>query len=263
MVVGCHHADAAQAATRWQKPAEGVPPTPSMKRLSQRFAAVGPDFLVVNAAVSRQGSVAVPFQVLTHDGRKLRAIGDQSRPNLQNDGGRRAQHKMAPSGPASFWAVPMFGDYRIERWTVEGRRDRYFQRQADWFVSLPMEGISGGALQRDPPISLVEAVWEDKVGLLWVVIRVSDRRGKGPTETLKTPEGAVRVPIDADRTYDSIIEVLDPSDGTLVASKRVDELLTRKIGVGRIGHIREDPNGFAVVHVLELRLDRPLARARK
>ena len=226
------------------------------------IVAVGPDLLVVNASINDRESVGLPFHVFTHDGRKLRDIGDRSRPYL-GAGGQRAWHRIAPSGPASFWAVPVVGDYRIERWTIEGRRDQYFQRQSDWFGALPKEGISGSILAHDPPISLVEAIWQDAAGLLWVVTRVVDRRGRGPTQALKTPEGTVNVPADADRTWDSIIEVLNPADGTLVASKRVDELLTRQIGQGRIAHIRDDPNGFAVVRILQLQLAPPIPKTRR
>ncbi len=220
------------------------------------MVAVGSSHLVVNAGASNRESVGLPFHTFTHDGRKLRDIGDRSRPFL-GAGSQQTWHRIAPSGTTAFWAVPVVGNYRLERWTIDGVRDRYFQRKADWFRAIPKEGVAGSILAHDPPISMIEAVWEDGAGFLWVIARVGDQRGKAPTQELKTAEGSVRVPVDGDRTYDSVIEVLDVENGTLVASKRVDQLLTRQIGQGRIGHIRDDPNGFAVVRILELQLARP------
>jgi hypothetical protein len=226
------------------------------------IAAVGPGLLVVNAATSDRESVGLPFHIYAHDGRKLRDIGDRSRPYL-GAGGQQAWHRIAPAGATAFWAAPVVGNYRIERWTVEGLRDRYFQRKADWFGAMPKEGIAGSILAHDPPISLIEAIWQDAAGLVWVVTRVVDRRGRGPTQELETPEGKVKIPADPDRTWDSIIEVLDLAEGTLVATKRVDELLTRPIGQGRIAHIRDDRNGFAVVRILQLQLAPPNPKTRR
>lgn len=218
------------------------------------MVAVGPSDLVINATIRDRESVGMPFHLLDHSGRKVGAIGDRTRSYLQ-DGGRRSLHRLAAAQAGGFWAAPVFGNYRLERWTAAGRREAYLQRVARWFVPMPdhvSETMDPVIL--DPPVSTIDGVWEDVRGLIWVVARTRDSRGPGPTETIRTPEGPAKVEANIDLSWDSVVEVIDPERAVVVASQRFDQLLVAAVGGGYVLHVREQKDGGIRLEVLRLTL---------
>jgi hypothetical protein len=213
--------------------------------------------ILSNAMIADRETVGLPFHLFRRDGYRFKAIGDGSRPFLRPSD-IRFVHRIAPAAAGGFWAAPLFGEeYRIERWTLRGERDIYLRRTPGWFVPLPalLSGVDVSSI--DPRPTAISGLWEDSEGFVWVVLHVADpRRTTAPIKTLRTPEGDFPVPADPDLSWDSIVEVIDPSRRALVASQRFDEVLSRPMGNGRIGADRERPDGSWVVRVLQLRLAR-------
>jgi hypothetical protein len=70
-------------------------------------------------------------------------------------------------------------------------------------------------------------------------------------------EGSVGYIIaDLDRAFDTVIEVIDPARGLLVASRRVDQALAFNVGGGRVGRVRSLASGAVVPEIWSLVLHR-------
>ena len=209
--------------------------------------------VLANASRPDRETIGLPFHLFDRTGVFLGAIGDRSRPFFSTSS-YTIVHRIAPT-KTGFWSVPAFGNYLIEHWSQDGKRTMLLRRTPNWFVTLP-QGLSGkNPFTTDPPVSVVEGLWEDSKGLLWVMIRTADpARHEVPAETVRTPEGNVSVPGEPDRVSDTIVEVIDPKAGILLVSQRFDQLFIRSMKGGRIAHIRENSNGIIAVEILELRL---------
>lgn len=110
---------------------------------------------------------------------------------------------LAVSRDGAFWAASPIR-YRIERWDREGNLLGVMQRETDWFTFEPDRERQTASV----PQYRVNGLFEDEGGLLWVHIwRYRSQGGR------LDPDPATRT---------SIIEVIDPAAGTLVASSRLD-----------------------------------------
>ena len=72
------------------------------------------------------------------------------------------------------------------------------------------------------PFPLVEGLWEDENGLVWTVVRDAD------VDWVPPPRANEYRPVDReqyDRTYDWVLEVVDPGSGRVLTSRRFDEAL--------------------------------------
>ena len=130
-------------------------------------------------------------------------------------------------------------DYQIERWDREGNLLTIFQRETEWCPPEPIdsEGRPVGRYQ-----SCVTQMWEDDDGFLWVL----GFTVKGKFEALNPLPGTVA----------SIIEVLDPSTGTLVAASHIDGRLTIPAMGGFFHSVNlEDPEGLVYAETWTARLN--------
>lgn len=197
--------------------------------------------LVAMASISDRASVGLPFHVFRRDGLRLRAIGDPRRPYTPE---RLIffTHEVAPSRRGGFWAVPMYGEYRIEHWTAAGSRDGYLLRRPDWHTAL-RSGV-GNLDSMDPPPTSHWGIAETEDGLLWVLSQVGDPdRRNAPLDTLRTIEGQFVVPADGDRSWDSVVELIDPVRGVVIAARRFDMRFVGILPSGKIIRVNGTERG--------------------
>lgn len=213
--------------------------------------------LIAMADISDRASIGLPFHIFRRDGMRLSAIGDQRRPHT-DERGMFFTHRLVPSRRGGFWAVPMWGEYRVEHWTAAGVRDVYLLRQPDWHTLLHSTvGPAGNAETMDQPPTSHWGVAETADGLLWVLSRVADPgRRNAPLDTLRTVEGQFVVSGDGDRSWDSVIELIDPVRGTVVASQRFDLRFVLLLPSGKVVSAKETESGIQI-QVSGLSLSRP------
>ncbi|NOT08888.1 MAG: 6-bladed beta-propeller [Gemmatimonadales bacterium] len=212
--------------------------------------------LLANALVSDRQTIGLPFHLFRRDGNRYAAAGDRSRPYIHTENYRLA-HRVTPAAAGGFWSVPRIGDYHLEYWNALGKREAHFRSSPDWFVELPPDIGLRDPFKLDPPVSMIEAIWEDRSGLVWVVTRVADpKRHLARQDTVRTPEGKAVVPSDLDRTSDSIIEVIDPRTHRVMAWHRFDEYLHFAVGGGRVANVRTRPDGFVTIRIMNVSLVR-------
>lgn len=161
---------------------------------------------------------------------------------------RRMRRRMSASADGLI-AVSHNTEYAVEIWNASGEHLRTLTRAVDWFP--PYESGSGGE-----PRATLYAVRVDSEGRVWTLVQVPDANWRDAPElpssarALATGEPPPPPPPSAlDRRYDSIVEVIDPETGRLLASSRVDPMLTQLLPDGYAASYRQDEIGNPFVDI--------------
>ena len=125
---------------------------------------------------------------------------------------------IANAGQGRIWSA-WSNRYVVEQWDTAGKWLQQLERRTDWFPSWTVEPAD--APFGSPPMPVLSAVAQDSTGLLWTFTTVADSRWR----RRPTPSTTATV-TNYDDIYDTVIEVLNPRTGRLVASTRVGERLT-------------------------------------
>ena len=145
--------------------------------------------------------------------------------------------------------------YLIEAWTANGELRRVIIRQPAWFEEWTRHPLSGA----ERPRTRIRTIFEDEAGLLWVILRVPDRRWRpDPAARPGVESGGVPTYAAVPRYEDSIVEVIDPRTGALLISKRFDEAFADDMsgGHGYLETQRETSLGVPRVTIWKPRLVR-------
>ena len=181
--------------------------------------------------------VGLPLHRLAADGSWQRSFGSATgvyRPDVPLIMSRT----IAPAEAGSLWAAPVSA-YEIERIeSMTGRVTRRLQRSVAWFPDGRHPGFVASAADRPPPPLLV-ALRQDAAGYLWVAIAVPDRAWRSQVELDRRGHGyRIR---DEQGYYDTILEVIEPSTGSLLASTRVDAYIRHFVDDAHVGTVIEHP----------------------
>jgi len=138
---------------------------------------------------------------------------------------------LAAADSGRVWAAHL-SRYRLERWTLDGARDRAIARVAPWFTPPATVRPLG---PDSPPRPQLLAVHQDAAGRLWTLARVADPAWRTTLRRVADRRGrAAYAAADLERLVDTVVEVFDPACGRLLASQRAPGLLARFIGDGHI-----------------------------
>lgn len=119
---------------------------------------------------------------------------------------------MAPAADGGVW-VAYPNRYEIELWSADGRLRRTLVRDASWF--RPWSAESNRDPRRQRPRPAIVGIRQDAAGRLWVSMRIADPRWT-PAPRVVGEEGTIQPP-EADRLFDTLVEVIDPASGRLIA----------------------------------------------
>lgn len=184
-------------------------------------------FYLVTGAEATPRSVGKLFHLLDSAGNVVGRFGEPDRGNELPS--VVVPLCLARSRDGTFWTADR-DRYRISRWDREGNLLEVIRRESAWFAFEADREKRRAAV----PQYRVDGLFEDEGGLLWVHVRGY------------RSEGGRLDPDPATRT--SIIEVIDPVAGTLVAASRMDGV-TRFSAMGGFyqTETREDPTTFLKV----------------
>ena len=173
-------------------------------------------------------------------------------PVVAGDGGY--MRHLAIDDAGQIWSTNRFGAPRIRQYTPDGTL------VAEWVADAEGEPPSftyGDPENGVPPSQQVFGAWVAD-GLVWVLSVVPDERWK---TGLRKVEGRVRIFYTLDDSvlaYDGLLEVFDPAQGTVLASRRVDGVDAELVlGAGLLGQLRRDDLGWSFVDVRRVRLINP------
>ena len=205
--------------------------------------------IVAAMNISSFRTPSLPLHVIGKDGKMERSFGAENRAYRREDA-HLLWRWIAPAGNEGVWAVHP-AKYVLELWNFSGQKVGELERSVSWF--RPHDG----SLDKPnaPPKPVIMDIRMDSTGKLWVIAHVADQNwtsGLGTVRGLYNRQ--VRGVADANKYWDSIIEVIDPVAGTLVASQRFDQIL-RWIGESAYASAyRQDATGVPFIDVFRVSL---------
>lgn len=175
----------------------------------RKYFLAGDGRLVTHAAVGTPQCFGLPLQVLAPNGSVERCFGGDGGV-IRRDRPHSRMRQVADAGEGLIWSARV-NRYEIELLDTLGHVQRLIVRDADWFE--PWERDAPGAFVTEPPRPRVMGV-AARGDLVLVFALVANKHWSPP------PPGSSRALTAAslDRHHDSILELLDPMDGTLKAS---------------------------------------------
>jgi len=198
--------------------------------------------LLIGDIIETPELMGIPVHIYGQDGRRVRSFGSSSTgpQGFQYSGGQRA---VSYTRANRIWVNP-YGQSRLELWDTAGVHVKSFVQNAPWLE--PWSRAVPGAPFRVRPKARVIGVHEDSAGRLWVIGRLPERDWR-PVEDTRAYE----------LVYDSVVEVIDPASGKLLASKRferADQLFYYFISEDLVFARRVMENGVPVIDIWRLTL---------
>jgi hypothetical protein len=191
----------------------------------------------------------LPFLLVDAHGLLVRTIGidDSASNSIQSP------RQLVRGRDGTFWTMPSSYGWRLEHWDTAGHPLGVIERMPAWY---PRYGTyAAGSRQQAPSPTLIGA-WFDGAGRLWVMGRAADphwARGLGPAVADRDGPGATV--INPDKAYDTVIEVLDPITGTLLADTRFDMAYVLGGEPGMVMRVTRNPDGWKRVELLRVAFD--------
>lgn len=152
---------------------------------------------------------SLPWWLLDHDGTVIRRVGS-------SDSLVPSPRRIIAGQGRTVWTVAMTHRFRLDQWDLYGNHLQQFSTAPAWFVEHD-EMRSPGLDQ--PPLAAVQDAWVDTDGRIWIVGKVADpewREGLGASV-----DGTAPI-VNADRFYDTVVEVHDGKTGEVLSEGRFD-----------------------------------------
>ena len=159
-----------------------------------------------------------------------------------------------PTGAAE--GTSHWKQYVIELWDADGNTLTILERRVPWFT--PLTGPEPAPqFESDPPFHpYMLDLSEDEGGRIWVLVRVPDANWRSGIRRGDTPDGpGGLIMVDPDKVYGTIIEVINPTDGIVLASQRLDNNLHGFSDNTHVHGYRENAQGVPTIGVLRMDLD--------
>lgn len=158
---------------------------------------------------------------------------------------------LAAAGDGGVWSAPR-SRYEVHKWTGRGEHVESLHRRPSWFAEESPRHVGSRNI---PPPPVVAAIQEDREGLLWVFLRIPAENWRlGWT---RTPIGVKEYPvelIDVERLYDTMIEVIDPGAGVVLARERLNGYLISVTDHRQLSIYADGPDGNPVIRIVDVTL---------
>lgn len=202
--------------------------------------------------------IGLPLHHVNHSGVITRSFGSETgvyRPDVPY----LDRRSITANGPRTIWSA-YHTQYLLEQLdVVSGNITGRIERVTPWFP--PNFKPRTGPKDPDKPEPFLSRIEQGSDGLLWVLTMVPDRNWEDAVGR-RTPENHDHVSIiDNDGYEDSIIEVLDPRSGQLVASHRFDRSVSL-FGPGFVGAVTTSDDGRVRLETWRITLSRTGGRSR-
>lgn len=219
---------------------------------------------VANGSIATDASVGHPLHVFDANGALRRSFGEVAGQNTLPGFYYRRMRALGRAGANTFWAC-LPNRYEVQLWSIEGKMLRTLRSTPSWFTPWERDPTQQADVAR--PLSHLKAVHQDSAGLLWLMFQVPDAHWQ-PSRTAGTSAGRVGADSHAhiDETaipllskgkyYDTIIEVVEPTTGALVASQRFDQLFHPFLADGSVSRYEANAGGQLSLVVSQLSLDK-------
>jgi hypothetical protein len=184
----------------------------------------------------------LPWFLLDNTGNVIRQVGE-------SDALVPSPRRIIAGQDGTVWTIAMTHQWRLEQWDMIGNRLKQFTAAPSWFT--PHDALTAPGPDR-PPQAAVQDGWVDTDGRLWIVGKAPDpdwREGVGPTV-----DGAAPI-TDADRAYDTVVEVRDGTTGALLAEARFDGAYPFIAEAGVLMRVRTTAAGWHLAELARVLVD--------
>jgi hypothetical protein len=208
--------------------------------------------VVTNWARTDPNLAGFPLQELDDKGRVIKSFGGEHA--YRTDNASNLSRLIAARRNGEIWVGHRYANI-VELYSAERTLRQSLIRTAEWFPPLGAgEDPSVGNFDRSPTPAM-HGIWEDADGLLWTVARVKAPSWR-PGPSFQDWRAGKGKPQPVHESFDTIIEVIDPATGKLIASLRVDPFVINALSEGYVASYREETDGTPVVDVWQVRLQR-------
>ncbi|MEX0891222.1 MAG: hypothetical protein WEB88_03555 [Gemmatimonadota bacterium] len=201
---------------------------------------------VYNGYLAEDTAAASPLYMVTSEG-NARPLAEPFSVPAWNISGHQVHRGLTRSSDGGFWTLEPTS-YRIVEWNETGLPVRVFEVASDW----PDDEPTAFAGWDTPPAAIPSYLSADRSGLLWVIGQLPDAAWR----PLDVPDARDPLP-DPSSVYDSMIEVIDPRRGIVVARGRYDLRVLGFVGERDVWGVRQDESGRTVVQIVRLRMTDP------
>ena len=210
--------------------------------------------MAINAELASGNAAGMPLHLLSVQGVVEHSFGAAGPFDAKAHPWTR--RRVLATSAKGFWAAHVLS-YAVELWSADGRKLAELYREPAWFA--PRDAPLFASSEHAPSAELV-ALREDANGLLWMLIVVPGtdwRRGLGTPSVKRGPvTGWTKLDHIPQLLFETVIEVIDPVRGTLLASQRVPGLYPFFVGTGQIGGYRTAADQVPVPEVRDIALSR-------
>lgn len=205
---------------------------------------VAEGLFVLSAEAHGADRIGIPLHLMASDGSVVWSGGSE-------EGIWRADRPISSifhlsrGTPGTFWAAPV-NRYEVTQWDTNGNSQGRIRRTAEWFE--PWEDFKEGEPYSTRPNPRFLDIWTDTDGLLWTMVLVADAHWSPMRERPGIGDLSLQ-----DRVFDTIVEIIDPDQGDLIASFRYPEVLSRFLDDGSVVRISQDAMGVVVITLVRLK----------
>jgi hypothetical protein len=212
--------------------------------------------LLLLAKIGTPELFGYPFHVIAPDGTLLRSLGSDDNAAVDDNpfwfGGN-----LAPAGSDQFWANDL-NRYRLALWSLHGGKAlTIVERDVEWFRPW---ATWNSRIDVAPPVPRLLSAWQDSIGRVWTLTSVASRKWRpiaGRSLDSEAPAPTVR---EFEEANETILEVIDPRRGVLIASQRVSQALLRFVGDDLVVGLHANEANVVSLEVLTVRLNNPTRR---
>jgi hypothetical protein len=200
----------------------------------------------VNTPVFTADRLGYPIHRIGADGRVTASFGattpsfDPRKPWLWH-------RVLVPAAEGGLWVAPRTA-FTLEWWTENGQLVRRIVRDAKWFIP----DLDRPVGKPDPPPPWITGLRERGRNLV-VLVAVPDpnyTKILGPPKP--TPHGLLYDVDREDELYDTIIEIIDKTTGSVRVTQRLSQVLTGFLDDSTVVAMRRDPDGVPVIEIRRL-----------
>lgn len=188
--------------------------------------------MVVNSRIATRERVGWPLHTIGPDGGVFHSFGADP-PVSRPDRTVHEDRSIAIDGGGLLWVAPR-NAYELSTYSAVSARfeptNRLYRRQAEWFQPWTDRSPDG---RPRPSVAQIAFAAEDPT-LLWVLISVADPEWAPLRQPTRSSKELV------DSLYDSILEVIDVTSGSVLASRRFGPTLSQLTFQGLIPALRID-----------------------
>lgn len=221
-------------------------------------AVVLPDLTyIVNGSIPTPDRVGYVLHHFGSDGKVVRSFDESPDGYGTPDAGITRYRSLVLAENNTLWSAHRTR-YQVDSWDLDRDvRDMSLVRRADWFPPHKEWGSNDPAQPPKPHLLDLE---EDSEGRLWVLIGVaSEHWAEGFVRTPEDahPELGRHMIDDRNTSYDTIVEVIDPTARCILATITVDHRMSFFVGPGWAASYLEDHQGSPTQQLWRLELRGP------